>query len=123
MNNDIILNELMKIIKDDIILYKNINKSQVNNDSVNEIFSSINKNIKKFIDNLNEMDTDFRCIGIYRLNNRNYDLSSYYINKNGLIITDKYIIKDHNNVYSLKLKNGNYLYFSKKKLIEYIFTG
>jgi predicted nucleic acid-binding Zn-ribbon protein len=128
MNDEVIINELCKILKEDIITYKNIKKKLVNYDeqlhvstSSEKIVNEIIKKISDFIDYVNESNTDFKSIGIYN----NYDLSNYFINKNGIITSRKYIItKQNNDTYFLKPINHKKPYrFSKKDLVHYIFAG
>lgn len=117
MNDDILINELMPIIRDEIILYKNIKKHDNNSD---DVLNTITHKIRSFIELLDDINTDFKSIGIYK----KYDLSSYFINSSGIVINKKKIIRLYNNSYYLKPYNYRRpIHFGKNELTDFIHSG
>jgi hypothetical protein len=133
MDDDVIINTYAKFIKNELIKYKNIKKKIYNSDRDKEESTQPNLlsaddiidltplmiQTKSFIDSLNEIDKNFKPIGIYN----NYNLSNYLINKDGIIINSSKFVKEYKKTYFLTpLKSYRALRFSKKQLTDHIFA-
>lgn len=116
---------VMDRIKDQILQYKKIKKKIEDRGpctTLNAIVSTIHTTILE----LDSLDDNFKCIGMYMYSpeeTSSINLSNYFINKDGIIITRTKIVKCYNGVYFLKPTNKNHVYkISKQKLIDYIFA-